>query len=143
MRHLHSVARLENRARRALIQAYVLLWVIRMGLWVLSFRRLRALVAWATRTRRKVRCLPTNTVQTIAWAVRAGSRYVPSATCLTQALAGQILLARYGYASELRIGVAQESGRSFEAHAWLLCDDEIVIGGGGDLARFTSLPPLG
>ena len=126
-----------------LIQAYILLWAIRIGLWVLPFRRLRALVAWATRTRRHIRRLPSATVQTIAWAVQAGSRYVTSASCLTQALAGQILLARYGYACELRIGVAQESDRGFEAHAWLLYDDEVVIGGGGDLTRFTPLPPLG
>ena len=143
MRHLCRFAQLSNRARGALIQAYILLWAIRIGLWVLPFLRLLALVVWAIQARRRIRRPSTDAVQTVAWAVHTGSRYVPSATCLTQALAGQILLARYGYASELRIGVAQASGRDFEAHAWLLYDDEVVIGGGGDLSRFTPLPPLG
>jgi hypothetical protein len=63
-----------------------------------------------------------------AWAVRIASSYVPKATCLTQAVALQTLLAGAGYESRIEIGVAKEAG-NFQAHAWLVCEDQILIGG--------------
>jgi hypothetical protein len=47
-------------------------------------------------------------------------------TCLSKALASKALLARYGYAGELCIGVAKTDGK-FEAHAWLECGEERVL----------------
>src|SRR5512143_2361312 len=45
-------------------------------------------------------------VQRIGWAVRAAGRFVPGASnCLVRALATQTLLGRFGYRSDLRIGV--------------------------------------
>lgn len=61
----------------------------------------------------------------VAWA----SRYVPHATCLTQAVACRYLLARQGYATTLRIGVRRDKDQTFAAHAWLLNGEEVVIGG--------------
>ena len=81
-------------------------------------------------------------VHEIARAVRAASRMVPGATCLTQALAGQILLSRAGYDSELRIGVCRHAEHGFEAHAWLEHRGEILLGELGDLSRFTPMAPL-
>jgi transglutaminase superfamily protein len=69
------------------------------------------------------------TVQDVVWAVRRVSRAVPGATCLTQALAAQVLLSRRGYASRLRIGVAHAPGDGLRAHAWLESDGLIVLGG--------------
>jgi len=51
------------------------------------------------------------------WAARMGcrrlSRYVPRAMCLTQALAGQVLLERYGYPA--LVGVTKNKGtRTFQ-----------------------------
>lgn len=48
-------------------------------------------------------------------------------TCLSESLAAQAVLARYGHNGELRIGVQKTGGR-FEAHAWLECADQILIG---------------
>jgi hypothetical protein len=45
----------------------------------------------------------------------AGNR-LPS-TCLSRSLAGAIVLARFGYASAVQIGVSTE--QDFHAHAWL------------------------
>ena len=55
------------------------------------------------------------------------SRFTPKATCLVRALAGQILLERYGYTSSIKIGVSK-SKDEFEAHAWLEYKDTIVLG---------------
>src|SRR5690606_5688024 len=40
-----------------------------------------------------------------AWSVRAAARLVPNATCLTQALSGQYLLARRGKRSVVEISI--------------------------------------
>jgi len=64
-----------------------------------------------------------------AWAVRAVSRYVPSATCLAQALTLQALLSREGICSDLAIGVARGDESGIAAHAWLEVDGSVIIGG--------------
>jgi hypothetical protein len=63
-----------------------------------------------------------------AWAVRSAARVVPRATCLAQALAMQRMLARRGRSSKMEVGVARNH-KGLEAHAWLVCDGEVVIGG--------------
>lgn len=90
---------------------------------------------WERATARRLRSGPSPsenapaTAQDIAWAVRHVSRVVPGATCLTQALAAQLLLSRRGYASRLRIGVARAPGDGLRAHAWLESGGLVVIGG--------------
>lgn len=68
------------------------------------------------------------------------ARLVPRASCLTQAMALQWLLARSGHASELYVGVRQAPGGRFEAHAWVSCNQRIVLGAATTrLADFTPL----
>jgi len=55
----------------------------------------------------------------LVWAVRAASRRIPAASCLTQSLALHCLLARAGHRSEIRIGVAKNAEAGFQAHAWV------------------------
>jgi hypothetical protein len=78
-------------------------------------------------------------------AVARASRFVPGATCLTQAIATRRLLARRGIRSALRIGVARDAaGGAVRAHAGGERNGEVVIGGDGDagtsLGEFTPLP---
>jgi hypothetical protein len=66
-----------------------------------------------------------------------------SSTCLSEAIAARFLLARAGFPSELRIGVKKTGGR-FEAHAWLECPDNIVIGNPSPEGKqYSRLPNLG
>ncbi len=59
----------------------------------------------------------------------AVSRVVPcGSNCLVRALATGIVLKRYGYPSELKIGVMKPVGGRFEAHAWLESGSSVVIG---------------
>jgi hypothetical protein len=83
-----------------------------------------------------------NSIERIAWAVARASQYTPRATCLTQALATQVLLGWQGYATRLCIGVARSDVGQFQAHAWVECQGKVVIGGADAPARFTPLPPL-
>ena len=70
-------------------------------------------------------------------AFRRATNRVPG-TCLIRALALQRLLSLHGFTSELRIGVAP-GPTGLLAHAWLLDDDRILIGGGREAETFTVL----
>ena len=65
----------------------------------------------------------------LAWDVLVVSTYMPCATCLSQALAGQVLLTHYGYRAVVRVGVTKVDGKgTFQAHAWLESGGKVVIG---------------
>ena len=119
-----------------LVMAAATTAAVRAGLWVLPFRTVRGLAA------RLAMAAPAGSrnqrpLDRVVWAVLVASRFVPRATCLTQSLAAQILLARHGYPAELRLGVAREAGR-FDAHAWVESNGRVVIGN-ADLARYTPM----
>jgi hypothetical protein len=53
------------------------------------------------------------------------------------------LLARSGHQSVIRIGVAKDHKMSFDAHAWVIHDDQIVIGDAGPThGRYTPITNL-
>jgi hypothetical protein len=142
MHQVQVFLHLTGQERLLVMEALVVVIAIRLGLWLLPFQKLRALVAEMgkrpTSTRRR-HALP---VDRVAWAVRAVSPFVPRASCLTQALAGQVLLDRRGYLTRLRIGVTKRSQEGLEAHAWLECQGQVVLGDHGFLAMYASFPSL-
>ena len=119
-----------------LIRVAMLVCAVRIGLWFGSFQIVRRIVAFLATTG------PTRTtrfsVEQLSRAVAGVSRYVPRATCLTQALALHILLRRRRLQSRIRIGVAKQDGGPFEAHAWVESDDKVLIGD-FDLPRYTPM----
>ena len=142
MHQVQIYLHLEREERLLVLEALAVVVAVRLGLWLLPFQELRALVSEIGQ-----RSIGSNSstllpVDRIAWAVRAVSQYVPRATCLTQALAGQVLLARRGRATRLRIGVSRKSRKNLEAHAWLECDGRIVLGDHGFLALYSPFPSL-
>lgn len=89
------------------------------------------------------RVAPDPMVWRTARAVTSASRLVPGASCLTQALALQLILGWRGYATEVRIGVKAD-GSDVAAHAWLLSDGKIAIGGNPrEIAAYVPLTMLG
>ena len=64
----------------------------------------------------------------LSWAITQAARFIPGASCLTQALSLQVLLSKAGLHSRLCIGVRKES-KGFEAHAWIERDGRVLIGG--------------
>ncbi|MGH9545984.1 MAG: lasso peptide biosynthesis B2 protein, partial [Terriglobales bacterium] len=116
-------------------RAGVLLCAIRLALWIVPFAKLRRVVA-VLADGRPART-PRYSADQFSWAVRAVSRYVPRATCLTQALVLHILLRWEGLQSRIRIGVSKDAGQ-FEAHAWVESQDRVVIGDSG-LQRYTPM----
>jgi hypothetical protein len=137
MRRLRKLVRLSPSERGLFWRAALWVGAVRLGLWLLPFQTLRRMLAramFASHTPLSI------SPPQIARAVTVTSRYVPRATCLTQALAAQVLLEQYGYTSQLRLGVAKNE-RGFEAHAWVEYQGKVVIGG-AEHKNFTPLPPL-
>ena len=107
----------------------------------LSFIRYRRISKWITLSSPRVK--PSVSPFVMAWAVKHTSRLVPFATCLTQALALQYLLARSGYSGTIRVGVRSDQGEAIEAHAWVLWDETVLIGGSKEeLDSFTPMVDL-
>ncbi|PBB86520.1 lasso peptide biosynthesis B2 protein [Mesorhizobium sp. WSM3876] len=110
---------------------------VRIGLTFSSYNRIRDLVI-----RLDARgAASVADLRRVAWGVAAAARIVPGASCLTQALAGQYLLARQGSASNIRIGIERDTGAEFRAHAWLISSNQIVLG--GSIAGFAHLADHG
>jgi len=114
--------------RGLLISALALVSAIRLGLWVFPVRTVGHVLG------RFVPRVPGNALDPsvpgrVARAVARGSRVVPDASCLTQALAAQVLLERHGLPTRLHIGVVRDSGHAVRAHAWVESRGVTVIGG--------------
>lgn len=121
---IHSFFKLDNKTKLILIKTFLLLWIIRIMLWIFSFSRMGHLIKRFSRVKPASTTIP---LPKITWAVQVMGRFVPGSTCLVQALSGQILLARYGYSSLVKIGVSRSKGE-FEAHAWLENEGQVVLG---------------
>jgi hypothetical protein len=70
-------------------------------------------------------------VDQIAWAIKAGSRYLPwRPVCFPQALAGRTMLKLRSIKSVMFLGALPGQGEKFlDLHSWLMCGEEIVTGG--------------
>ena len=108
----------------SLLQVFVTLWAVRVGLWVLPWR----IVSRPPAVINQAFPCP---AQEWSAAVRAASRYVLSPTCLAQALALRRLLARHGCVSVLNLGVRNPPGGRLQAHAWLEADGRVILGDPG------------
>ncbi len=127
---------------RLFTRAYVLVWLIRVALWFLPFQ---LLYRWAIRFRKGRtgdRPLDAKSVYKIVWAVSAAARRVPKATCLTQALATQIMLGRRGHRTSLQLGIMKSQAGKFDAHAWVERNGQVLIGLNETFSKLTRLPPL-
>ena len=129
MARLSKFLRLRSADRGLLLKTMLLVWIVRLGLWLLPFHVVRQLLA-------KLAVRPSSSqnggldlVDRDIWAVTVACRYVPLATCLTQALVTKVLLSRHGHHATVRIGVARSDGGKLQAHAWVENNGRVVIGG--------------
>jgi hypothetical protein len=123
-----------------LIKAFVTVAAIRLGLTFLPFKTWYRLFykvigsPKATKSDSTVQCGDRpfdevrKTYDRVAWSVKIASRYVPAATCLTQALAVQGLLGRKGLPSHINVGVKKGMNGELEAHAWVEYQGRTLIG---------------
>jgi hypothetical protein len=133
-RKLQTLGRLTAAERNLAAAAMALTACTRVALWTLPFRWIRHFVETQ---RPRGRARGSYSAARVAWAVRLASRYVPRASCLTQALTAQMLLHWAGLEGQLHIGVAR--GATFEAHAWIELGGQVLLGGAGESARFSPI----
>jgi hypothetical protein len=141
-RPIRKLLRLSLAEQMLLVQAFGLLVAVRIALWLITFKRLQSLLSRVeVRGPRKLnsRAVP---AERVARFVAAASRYVPRASCLTQALVADTLLRRAGHDAVLRVGVARQAGTDLRAHAWVECAGKVVIGRIKGFDEFQPLPPL-
>jgi hypothetical protein len=122
--------------RWLLLQAAFWLVAARIALWALPLAKVNALVA---RAGARPSSGPALAPGRVAWAVETTARSIPQATCLTQALAAQVMLERMGEHPEIHLGVATDRGE-FEAHAWLELHGRPLVGD-HELERYARLEP--
>jgi hypothetical protein len=108
-----------------LARCLMVVGLVRVALTLSSYNRVRGTI---TRLDAR-RDASIAELRRVAWGVAGAARLVPGATCLTQALAGQYLLARQGNASKISIGIEKGTGSELKAHAWLMSGSHIVLGG--------------
>lgn len=147
---LRRTASAARRARRlpasswgTLARVLPVLVVVRAALWVLPYRTVSRLFAVAPGDAEAREKEPLKNavglVRTVAW---AGRNLLADRPCLTQAIACRWLLAKKGYASDLRMGVRKnDAGDGIMAHAWLEMDGQIVLGGGDSADVYTAFRP--
>jgi hypothetical protein len=139
MRRVKQLIDMSTSERTILLRALIAVLSARMKLWLrVGFQPVRTQAAEDTTPLKAPPRMADWKASQYAWAVKAVSRYVPVTTCLTQALALHSLLAASGRKSRIEIGVSKDDGR-FEAHAWVVCNDQILIGG-PNIDRYVSLP---
>jgi hypothetical protein len=132
-RKARTFRRLPAAERKLILSSFTLLAALRVALALLPFRRVLFMFGGRDLRQPVYSCTPRQVVR----AVQLASRYMPGATCLTQAMTTQILLRRRGHSSCLHVGVAVR--QKFEAHAWVEFEGEAAIGGGAKTDQFTTI----
>ena len=115
--------------------------LVRLGLWVTSYQRLRRLL---------LRPCPIDpqhdrlrTVARIVRAVGRTARLVPDGSCLTQTISCQALLSWIGIPSTIAIGVRKDGEGDIKAHAWLIWNDRVALqGNDGSVQVFSKILEL-
>ncbi len=120
-----------SRADRALtIEAGAMLLVATALISTLPARRLLPWLGASKEDGR--RPAPTALSKEIAAAVERAARHMPwRPLCFPCALAGRLMFAWRGYESTLVLGAAPDGCGGLKAHAWLVCNETIVIGAAG------------
>jgi hypothetical protein len=139
MKRVHQFAELSPQERSLLLRAVILVVAVRLALWTMPLRAVRKLLAKYATTSANLPAIP---VKRLSWAVQAAARRIPAASCLTQALALQHLLACAGHPAELRIGVAKDTTRGFQSHAWVEYRGQILLGDNGELEHYSPILAL-
>ena len=128
--------------RLILVQVTILLVSIRVALIFLPFRTISRFTQSMRREKSDPNAVEIVSMKRILWAInRAGGSILRDRACLTQALAGQVLLNRCGISTRVKIGVLKDREGHFQAHAWLENDGQVLLGGKvADLKHYTVLP---
>lgn len=143
MRRLRKFLHLSWGDRTLLIEALIVIFALKLGLWLLPFRVLHAYSLKLSQLLVQPHCLDIHRIQSIVQAIEIVTWHIPGqAKCLARAMAVQFMLRRRNRQTSLHIGVTKRTDSGLEAHAWLEHNGVIVIGGVPDFNRFKPLVTL-
>jgi hypothetical protein len=137
MSRIRALGELPSAERLLLVQAVGWVAVVRVALGVLPYRHVHD-IAGRLRTPRSSAIVAMPAIDVIARSVIRSAALVPGASCLVQAIVTSMMLQRRGHRSEVRVGV-RRAGAGIQAHAWVECAGEVVIGDRDDLSTFQVL----
>ncbi len=123
MKILTNYLKLSREDQHLLIKTFISMITIRLKLYLIPFNQLQKSIEKSNHKSANNIPLPK-----LISAVESVSYYVPQATCLTKALTAKKLLTKYGYPSQIKIGVNKSNKGEFEAHAWLEYAGKVIIG---------------
>lgn len=143
MKRLRKFLDLPASDQAVLISSVLLIWVIRLGLSLLSFRNLCVLLSRLEQVLTRPSELGIeSTGERIVWGVGIASRFMPGTqNCLAQALAARVLLGWQSSPACVCIGVARGEKGELKAHAWVESGGKIILGG-DDVSDYASLIAL-
>lgn len=134
MKPLRRAIALEGRERRAVVGAGVLLVVAKLAIPLLRLDRTRGVIAWMARRTRILSARRGS--KEIGWAVETAGNVLPGRyRCLHRSIVGHALLVANGHSATFNFGVAMDDS-DFNAHAWIECDGDVVIGDIDDLGTY-------
>jgi len=88
--------------------------------------------AVASRYRRLAQSAAGASSERTAWAIEGVGRRLPwISTCLTRAIAAELLIATDTAPGQIRIGIRRDACGALESHAWFEQDGRILVGGAG------------
>lgn len=121
--------RLTGRDWRLLVAVTALQVATAVGLRTTSLELWRAR---SLRTRNRIRLLVNASDERLVWAIEVtGRRLGRFSTCLVRALVAEFMLTPNVEPITLTIGVRHNPAGMFEAHAWVMRRDRILIGATG------------
>ncbi len=137
---LRTLMSLPPAERGLVLRTLPVVAAVRIALWALPLRQVRRLF-------RMGNCLPFSVpadlpVSRLEWAVRAASRRIPMASCLTQSLALQFILGRAGHSSQIHIGVKKNTAAGIESHAWVECEGRLLLSAPSDVVMYSRVLAL-
>ncbi|NJL51404.1 MAG: lasso peptide biosynthesis B2 protein, partial [Hydrococcus sp. SU_1_0] len=102
-RQLSKLAQLKKSDLQIFLEAYSLLSLIRLGLWLLPFGKLQKTLDKITKISSPPRFPLKLQIKQIVTAVNRSSKYSPgNVMCLARALTTEVLLTKYGYCPLLK-----------------------------------------
>lgn len=136
--------KLNRGGKKLFLQAYILILMIRLGLYILPFQRLQSLILKAEGLKFVSMMVPDATVRAIALSVERSAKYsIGNPLCLAKALATVVLMSIYGFPYQINIGVAKGKSDNLEAHAWVESEGRVIVGYLPDLSRYVPMSSTG
>jgi hypothetical protein len=121
------------------LETLLLMLTVRIMLWIVPFSwwrgRLKHMMQPASTD---APVMSSSALWDIAWSVQGWSSKLPKMSCLVQAIVGNLLLKQRHQPSRLMIGVMRR-GDEFQAHAWLVTGEYVLLGNRADLGQYTVL----